>query len=112
MGSALPIEILYCFAHLAPRKLFDHLFQFRVSLAHDLFELHCLHASVLELRERPSGLDRLMLPPVADEQYTVIRMEPVQKLMHLPGRCRRRFVEHIEPFLAGIWLLSTYQMLL
>ena len=107
MDSALPVEILDCFAHFAPRKLLDHLFQFRVFLAHDLFELHRFHAGILELREGPAGLDRLMLSPVADEQHTVIRMEPVQKLMHLPGRCQRGFVEHIEPFLACIWLLST-----
>ena len=74
--------------------------------------LHRFHARVLELREGPPGLNRLMLPPVADEQHTVIRMEPVHKLMHLPGRCQRGFVEYIEPFLPAIRLLSTYQMLL
>lgn len=87
MDSTLPVKILDCFVHFAPHKLFDHLFQFRVLLAHDLFKLHRFHASVLELREGPPGLNRLMLPPVADEQHTVIRMEPVHKLMHLPGRC-------------------------
>src|SRR5208282_5969305 len=94
----------------AASKLLDHLFQLRVFLAHDLFESYRLHSRVLELREGLPGLDCLMLPPVADEQYTIIRMEPVHKLMHLPGRCQRGFVEHIEPFLAGIRLLSTYQM--
>jgi hypothetical protein len=64
---------LYCYAHLAPCKLLDYLFQFRVFLAHDLFEPHGFHPSVLELREGPPGFDRLMLPPVADEQHTVMR---------------------------------------
>jgi len=112
MDSALPVKILYCFLYFALGKLLDYLFQFRVFLAHDLFELYCFHTGVLELREGPPGLNRLVLPPVTDEQHTVIRMEPVQKLMHLPGRCQRGFVEYIEPFLAGTRLLPTYQMLL
>src|SRR5580700_10604382 len=112
MDSALPVKTLHCFAHFAACKLLDYLLQFLVFLAHDLFELHRSHTRVLELREWSSGFDRLMLPTVADEQHTVIPMEPVHKLMHLPGRCQRGFVEHIEPFLAGIGLLSTYQMLL
>src|SRR5271169_5282015 len=112
MDSALPVKILYCFLYFALGKLLDYLFQFWVFLAHDLFELHRFHTGVLELREGPPGFDRLMLPPVADEQHTIIRMEPVQKLMHLSGRCQRGFVEYIEPFLPSIRLLSTYQMLL
>src|SRR5271157_243475 len=101
MDSALLVKILYRLAHFAASNVFNYLFQFWVFLAHDLFELHRLHTGVLELREGPPGLNRLMLPPVADEQYTVIRMEPVDKLIHLPGRRQRGFVEHIEPFLAG-----------
>src|SRR5271165_1146267 len=112
MDSALPVKILYRLAHFAARKMLDYLFQFGVFLAYDLFELDRSHARVLELCEGPPGLNRLMLPPVADEQHTVVRMEPVHKLMHLPSRCQRGFVEYIEPFLAGIRLLPTYQMLL
>ena len=112
MDSALPVKILDRLAHFTTRKLLDHLFQFRVFLAHDLFELHRFHTGVLKLREGPPGLDRLMLPPVADEQHTVTCMEPVHKLMHLPGRCKRGFVEYEEPFLTVIRLLSAYQMLL
>jgi hypothetical protein len=47
-------------------QLLDYLFQFWVFLAHDLFELHSFQTGVLELRERPPGLDGLMLPPVAE----------------------------------------------
>lgn len=85
VDAALLVKILYRLAHFAPRKLLNYLFQFWVFLAHDLFELHRFHASVLELRKGPPGLDSLMLPPVADEQNTIIRMEPVYKLMHLSG---------------------------
>ena len=89
MDSTLPVKVLDCFLYFAPRKLLDDLFQFRDFLAHDLFELYRFHTGVLELREGPSGLDRFMLPPVADKQNAVIRMEPVQKVMHLSGRCQR-----------------------
>jgi hypothetical protein len=61
----------------------NYLFQFWVFLAHDLFELHGFHARVLELSEGPPGLNCLILPTVADEQDTVIRMEPVHKLSGL-----------------------------
>src|SRR5580692_3158732 len=67
MDSALSVKTLDCFAHFAARKLLDHLFQFWVFLTHDLLELHRFHTGVLELREGPSGFDRLMLPPVTDE---------------------------------------------
>src|SRR5208282_1956291 len=112
MDSALPVKILYCFLYFASGKLLDYLFQFWVFLAHYLFELHRFHTGVLELRERTPGLNRLMLPPVADEQHTVIRMEPVHKIMHLPGRCQRGLVKYIESSLPAIRVLSTYQMLL
>ena len=65
MDSALPVKILDCFAHFAPRKLLDYLFQLRVFLAHYL-ELHRLHAGVLELREGSPGFNGLVLSPVAD----------------------------------------------
>ncbi len=103
MNSAPPVKILYRLAHFAASNLLNYLFQFRIFLAHDLFELHGFHTGVLELREGPPGLNRLMLPPVADEQYTVTRMEPVHKLMHLPGRCQRGFVKHIKLPICGTW---------
>ncbi len=98
--------------NLAARKLLDHLPQFRVFLAHDLFQPDRHHACILELRKWPPGLYSLMLPPVADQQDTIIGMEPVHEFMQLPGRCQRRFVEHIEPLLAGVGLLAARQMLL
>src|SRR5271165_3340580 len=59
MDSALPVKILYCFLYFALGKLLDHLFQFWVFLAHDLFELYRSHTGVLELREGPPSLNRL-----------------------------------------------------
>src|SRR5713226_4908441 len=46
MDSALPVKILNGVLYVAPRKLLDHSFQFGVFLAHDLFELYGLHASI------------------------------------------------------------------
>ena len=72
--------------YVAPRKLLDHSFQFGVFLAHDLFELYGLHASILQLCKRASSLDRFVLPPISDQQHAIIRTKPLNKLMHLPGR--------------------------
>ncbi len=85
MDPTLPLKILDGFAHFASSELLDYPLQLRIFLAHDLLELHSLHACVLELRERPPGLDRFMLPTVADQKHAVIRMETIQKVMHLPG---------------------------
>ena len=112
MDPPLPVKVLNGLPHFTARKLLDHGFQFRVFLAHDLIEPDRLHACVLKLCEGPPGLHSLMLPPVAYEQHAVIRMEPVYEFMHLPGRCQRRFVEHIKALLAGVGLLPPRQMLL
>ena len=48
-NAALPVKILDRFMHLPPRKLLDHSFQLWVFLAHDLFQLHRHHSSVLKL---------------------------------------------------------------
>ncbi len=92
MDSVLPVKILYRLAHFAACKLLDHLFQFWVFLAHDLFEFHRFHTGILELREGPPGLNRLMLPPVADEQHTVIRMEPVHSAT-MPAQRKQKVLE-------------------
>jgi len=85
MHPALAVQVLDRSSHLAPRELLDHLPQLRLLLAHDLIERDGLHPAFLQLREGPSGLDRLMLPPVAYQQYTIVRMQARHKLVHLPG---------------------------
>ena len=60
--------------------------QLGVFLAHDLFELDRLHTGVLKLCERSSGFNRFMLATVTDQQHPIVRMEPLYKIMHLPGR--------------------------
>src|SRR5208337_455872 len=86
MDSALPVKILNGALYVASCKLLHHLFQFGVFLAHDSFELNGLHASILKLCKGPSGFDRFMLATVTDEQHPIVPMEPLYKLMHLPGR--------------------------
>ena len=67
---------------------------------------------ILKLGKWPSGFYGFVLPVIAYQQDTVMRMKPFDEVMHLPSRCQRRFIEHIEPFLAGVWMFSTRQMLL
>ena len=55
MDATLPLQPSNGFSHCSPRKLFDHLFQFWVFLAHNLFELHRLHTRFLKLREDAPG---------------------------------------------------------
>ena len=51
-----------------------------------------------------------MLPGIADQQNPVLGMETAHEVMHLLGRSKRAFVEHIEPLAAGILLLFTGKM--
>lgn len=97
MDAALSLQVLYGLAYLSTRKLLDHLFQLRVFLAHDLVQLHRFHAGVLELRERTPGLDRLMLPPIANQEHAIVGMQTIHKLVHLFGGRKRGFVEDIHP---------------
>ena len=74
MDATLPRQPGNGVSHLAPRQLFDHLFQFRVFLAYNFVELHRLHARFLKLREDATGFHRFMLARVAHQQNTVVRM--------------------------------------
>ncbi len=110
MHPALPLKPLHGLADLSTGKLLDHLFELRVLLADNLFELHRPHTSFLQLRERPPCFDRLMLSRVADQENPVVRMEPPHKVIHLPGRSKRALVEHIEPLVSGVGLMASGEM--
>jgi hypothetical protein len=112
MDSPLPVKILDSLSDFASRKLLNYVFQIWVFLAHDLMEPDRHHARILKLREWPPGLNRFVLPSVTNQQHAVVWMEPVYKLMQLPCRCHRGFVEHVEPFFACVGLLTARQMLL
>src|SRR6266702_8013956 len=102
MHAALRSKVLNSFPYLSPRKMLYHLFEFRVFLADNLLELHRLHTGILKLGKGPPSLDCLMLPPVAYQQYPVVRMEPVYEFLQLPCRCQRGFVEDIQAFPAFV----------
>ena len=72
MHPALSVEIADGIAHLAPRKLLDHLLLCWVFLPDDLVKTRRAKLRLLQLRVRPPGLHRLMLPRIAHEEYTVI----------------------------------------
>ena len=83
MHAPLVLEAAYRLVHLAARELFDDLLQGRIVLSDDRVEMDGLHAGLLELLIRPSGLDGLMLADVADEQHAILRAETVQEVVHL-----------------------------
>jgi hypothetical protein len=86
VDSALPGKILNSILYLAPSKLFDHSLEFGIFLAHNLFKRYGLHASILQLCKRPSSVHSFVLPPISDQQDTIIGTKPFKKLVNLPGR--------------------------
>jgi len=110
MHPALAVQVLDRSSNLTTRKLLDHLAQLRFFLANDLVKRDGLHPGFLQLRERLSGLDRFMLPPVAYQQHTVVRVQARHKLVHLPGGREGGFIEHIEPLLPCVRLLPLRQV--
>jgi hypothetical protein len=73
VDPALLMKILNSFLHLAPCELLDYLPQLGVLLPHDLFQLHRLHASILQLCEGAPSLDGLVLSPISDQQDSIVR---------------------------------------
>lgn len=58
--------------------------------------LYCVHSSFLELLERPSCFDALVLASVPDKNHAIIIMEPIQKFIYLPSARETRFVDNVE----------------
>src|SRR5258708_2889364 len=55
-----------------PREMFYRFEQLRVLLPDDLIQFGGAHPSLHQLLEGLPGLDALMLPGIADEQYAVL----------------------------------------
>jgi hypothetical protein len=72
VDPALLIEILDSFPDVAPCELLNHFLQLRVLLANDPLQLHSRHASILQLCEGPSSLDRFVLSPISYQQDAII----------------------------------------
>jgi hypothetical protein len=110
VDASLPGKFCDCLPDPVARKLLDDLLQCRVFLSHDLFQPDRHHARILKLRKQSPGLYGLTLPPAADQQDTIIGLEPVHEVTRLPSRCKRRFIQHIKMLFAGIWLLAACQL--
>jgi hypothetical protein len=76
-------------------------------LSNDLFQLGSSHFGFLELLEGASSLYALMLSRVSDEQYSVIRSKPSQKISNLIRAGKARFINKEEPMLLGRGILRT-----
>jgi hypothetical protein len=112
MDPALSAKAFDRRADFATRQLLDCLLQLQVALPDDLIQFRCPHTGFLKLSERPARFDSLMLPRVADQENAVIGSKPFNKFVHLAGGGERRFVEYIQPLLAGIGPLSPGKMML
>ena len=86
MHPALPLQPLHGLADFPLGELLDYLLQSGVPLPHDLVQLGRTHAGILQLRERPAGLDGLMLASVAHQQHAVVWMKTGHEIVHLLGR--------------------------
>jgi hypothetical protein len=112
MDTALPTKALDCRSDFATRQLLDCLLQLRIALPDNLVQLGCPHTGFLKLREGPARFDSLVLPYVADQKNAVTGSKPLDEFVHLAGGGERRFVEYIQPLLAGIGSLSLGKMML
>lgn len=102
MDSALLAKALNCRANFAARQLLDCLLQLGVALPDDLIQLGCPHTGFLKLCERAARFYSLVLSRVADQENAVIGSKPLYEFVHLASGGERRFVEYIQPLLAGI----------
>lgn len=76
--------------------MLDGFQQLRVLLAHDPVELRRAHPAVLHLLERLAGLNALVLPRVAYDEYAVLRLDLVEKRFHLLRTGKTGLVQEIE----------------
>ena len=79
MYATLPLKAVNRRANLAARQLLHGLLSAPDRAAAESRPARCLHPGFLKLRERTSCFDRLVLPRVADQQNSVIRMKPYRQ---------------------------------
>lgn len=60
------------------------------------------HAAVLHLLERLTGVDALMLLRIAYDEYPVLRLNLVEKRLHLLGAGKTGFIQHVE--MTVVWV--------
>ena len=81
---------------LAIGQHFDSGFERRVFLPDDLVELCGSHSSLLQLLKWAARFNALMLAHIADQQHAVIGTEAGEKLAHLVGAGKARFIDEVE----------------
>jgi hypothetical protein len=96
MNASLALEFRYRFADASVCQIVDDTLQIRISLSNDLIEFRCIHSSLLELFERPSGIDRLVLAAVTNQNHPVVRAKTIEELPCLSGAHEARLVEDVE----------------
>ena len=70
--------------------------QTRISLSNNLVEFRSIHSSLLELFERPSGIDSLVLAAVTNQNHPVLRAKTIEELPCLSGAHEARLIEDVE----------------
>jgi hypothetical protein len=97
--TALFLECVQRGGYLTSSKHLDGRFQRRILLADDLVKVGRTHSSFLQLLKRSAGVHALMLARITDQQNTVPRSEAGEKLAHLVGAGKARFVDKVEVLL-------------
>ena len=110
--ATLEVELPDPSRHIATGQLLDDRFERRILLAHDGLEARGLHAVLLELLIGSARVYGLMLTDVAHQQDAVARTQTLQEFVHLLRARQARLVEHVEPFLSALPLLTSGHMAL
>jgi hypothetical protein len=83
MYSALLVKTLDGGTYLPTGQLFDDLLQLWIALPNDLIQCGRPHPRFLQLCERTTSFDCLVLTAISHQEHTVIPVEPFDELVHL-----------------------------
>lgn len=78
------------------RQIVHDLLQGRILLPDDVIELCRVHPGVLQLLERTAGVDRLVLPGVADKNDPVVLTKAIEELAGLLRADETRLVNYVQ----------------
>ena len=62
-----------------------------------------MHSSLLQLLKRAASFDRLMLACIANEDDAILGAKTVQKITHLVGAGKARFIHEVQPPFRASW---------
>src|SRR5271170_4573884 len=81
---------------LSLRKQLDGGFERGILLTNNFVQLCRSHSGLLQLLEGPSGFDALMLADVANEEHTVIWVQPIKQGPHLISARKTGFIDKVK----------------